>query len=123
GDGIQPTIILSPAPGTHWLWWKGYLLIVTRDRKEQNNTPDPRGNVSLLAPEIFNVSILTWRRGVIEKLIEESRIVAEPPDDDRIRIYIARYGEWNNDIKRRPRPQESVVLKDGVMDTLLADSR
>lgn len=123
GDGEKPTIILSPAPGTHWLWWKGYFLIVRRERKENPNAATPGQSVSLLAPEIFNVSVLTWRRGVIEKLIEECRDVAEPPDDDRVRIYMARYGEWSSETKRRPRPLNSVILKDGFMDNLLNDAR
>jgi len=120
GDGVKPTFILSPAPGTHWLWWKGYFLIVTRDRKEPESGSGGGSN-SIIEREVYNVSILTWRRDIIMKLMEEARDVSEPPDDNRVKIYIPRYGEWNNDIKRRPRPMESVILPEGVLEALKGD--
>jgi len=125
GDCDKPTIILSPAPGTHWLWWKGYFLIVKRDRKEPQSGGGVGGGGSGLSAiverEVYNVSVLTWRRDIILRLMEEARDVSEPPEDNRVKIYTPHYGEWSNDIKRRPRPMESVILPEGVLEALKAD--
>lgn len=122
-DTDRPNIILSPAPGTHWLWWKGYFCVVNRDRKENENTPgtSSMGMAMSVQQEVFNISILTWRRNVIMRLLEEARAKAYPPDDDRLTIYSPRYGEWDSEMRRRPRPANSVLLPDGLLESLIKD--
>jgi len=119
-DGDKPEIIFSPAPGTHWLWWKGYFVIVERERQE--DVPNQKNNAASSIPrETFNVSVLTRKRKVIMDLLYEAREKAYPPDDDRISIFSPRYGNWEGEIKRRPRPLESVVLRTNVLEGMIAD--
>lgn len=121
-DNDQPQIILSPAPGTHWMWWKGYFFIVQRDRKENESSPGSTGGTTFNIPqEVFTISILSWKRDVIFKLMEDARAKAYPPDDNRLTVYSPRYGNWDSELRRRPRPASSVLLQDGVMEHLLED--
>lgn len=122
-DNEQPTIILSPAPGTHWLWWKGYFCIISRERKENENSGSQGVQQSFIPQEIFNISILTWRRNVIIKLLEEARDKTYPPDDNRLTVYTPRYDSWDSEARRRPRPASSVVLRKGLLEDLIEDVR
>ena len=93
-------------------------------RKENENGGSSSGNFAFSIPrETFNVSILSWRRSVVVELLQAACAFANPPEDNRVSIYIPRYGEWDDDFKRRPRPLESVILRDGVMDRLVKDVR
>lgn len=123
-EDTDVSIILSPAPGTHWLFWRGFFIIVNRHRQENENGGSGGGNNAFSIPrETFNVSILSWRRSIVVELLQAACAFANPPEDDRVGIYIPRYGEWDDDFKRRPRPLESVILRGGVMDGLVADVR
>jgi chaperone BCS1 len=124
-DRGEYAIILSPAPGRHWMFWRGYFLIVDRDRKENENGGNSGGMTSAFSVprETFNVSILTWRRKAMIELLEAARDFANPPEDTRISVYAPRYGEWMCDMKRRPRSTESVILRAGVMETLMGDAK
>lgn len=123
-DNEAPKIILSPAPGSHWMFWKGYFMIVDRDRQEDShggNNNKVSGGMASIARERFDISILTWKRNIITKLLEEARAIAHPPGDDRITVYTPYYSEWNSDTKCRPRPMDSVILRGEVMQDLAAD--
>jgi len=119
GRNDRPHIILSPAPGVHWLFWKGYFLIVNRDRKEttttggQTQTPVER--------ETFIIKILTRNRDSVIHLLHEARDVATPPDEERVEVMTPEYGAWDDAVRRRPRPLESVILADGVAENLIGD--
>ena len=125
GDNREPTFVLSPAPGVHWLWWKGNFMVVERERKE----PEPGGAFagggakSVVERECFNISVMTWRRDVIFDLLDAARKHSEPPEDDRLRIHFGRYGEWHNEIKRRPRPTGSVIMPEGTLEGLIEDAK
>jgi chaperone BCS1 len=123
--GDRYDIILSPAPGRHWLFWKGYFIIVDRDRKENENGGNGGASSSVFSVprETFNVSILTWHRKVMIDLLEAARDFANPPEDKRISVFVPRYGDWVCDMKRRPRSVESVVCRTGVMESLMEDAQ
>jgi len=117
-EDSPPTIILSPAPGVHWLLWHGYFLIVHRERQEPEGKSERGPSKGV---EYFKVSVLTRKRPVILKLLEEARDAAMPKDDPRITVYTPGWhGEWDGEAKRRLRPLESVVLRDGVMERIVA---
>lgn len=113
-------IILSPAPGQHWMFWRGRLMIVRRTRKEPQ--PTLTGIHANEPSENFIVSLLTWYRQDIQQLLDECRKETEiPEDEDEIDVYTAAWDNWDGGRERRKRPASSVVLDDGVMENLLAD--
>jgi chaperone BCS1 len=125
-DDTDVNIILSPAPGNHWLFWRGYFIIVNRERQDNENGGSGNGgstNAFSIPRETFNVSILTWRRSAISELLLAAFAFANPPEDESISIYIPRYGDWDDDCKRRPRPLDSVILRAGLLEALVEDAR
>lgn len=117
-SNAPPKVLLSPAPGIHWLFWRGHFMVVHRERKEAKQSK--QGNSDTVAEqEFFNVSILTWRRSTVVRLLEEARDVVLPPNDTRIRVLSGHYNQWQLLGKRRPRPLESVILKDGQLENLV----
>lgn len=119
-DSDKPEIIFSPAPGVHWLWWKKRFVIVERERKE--DTPDQKSVAAVAIPrETFNVSVLTRDRNVLAELLSEARDKAYPPGDDRISIFTPTSSYWDGEVKRRPRPLESIIMRERVLEDLIED--
>lgn len=121
GVTLEPrslSFILAPAPGIHWLWWEKKLVIVNRERKE---LPPGPGEMFGSEREVFTVSILTRDRSCIIRLLEEANRLAEPPEDNRVRVFTNQHGDWHCSIRRAPRPLESVILRHGVAEAIVAD--
>ena len=113
----RPRILFSPAPGEHYFFYRGRLVILTRERPKQDApTPQP-----VNVRESFSIHIFSRDRSIARQLLEDARDVALPPGDNRIGIYRASYSSWDEQMKRLPRPPESVVLRDGVMESLIDD--
>ena len=112
-QNTRPDIIFSPAPGNHLLRFRDCWVLLHRERK------DPAGKEKLLPIETFNLKFFTRDRRLAEALLEEARELVYPKDDDRLRILNARWDDWNLTSRRRPRPEGSVILKAGVLETIL----
>lgn len=113
-------VILSPAPGWHWMFWKRRLLIVHRERKDDDGKDT---GFTTIQREVFHVAILTRKRDTIIELLEDCRRVVMPPGEERVTIYVphAYHAEWSPGMKRKPRPIESVILKGNMMEELVDD--
>src|SRR5690606_8196730 len=76
-DGEPPKVILSPAPGSHFMWWKGYFMFVNRERKEKENGA---GSTTMMTVprESFTISLFTpfRRTQAITDLLHEARRVS-----------------------------------------------
>lgn len=117
-EGPKPSVILTPATGTHYFRFRGRWLSLEREEKERG---DGKG-ASFLTRETLTLSIFTRRRQIVHDLLEEARKIAEPPEDDRRTIFTyQRYNNWVTTMRRRPRPIESVILAKGVMESIIAD--
>lgn len=109
-----PKYLLAPAPGIHFMLWRGYLLIVERERVENNeSSKGPR------VRETFYIKVLTRRREVIADLLTEARQVAIPDLGTQIYIRQQNYGTWGDPLPRQPRLIESVVLADGLAEEII----
>jgi len=117
-DG-QPRIILSPATGHHWFFYKGRLVMLEREKKDQGATPS--GGLSSMGEEkeSFVIQMFGRSRKHIVELLEEARELVHPKGEKRISILTARYDDWHVSAKRRPRSLESVVLRAGVMEEII----
>ena len=113
-----PEIILSPAPGVHWMLWRGYFVIVHRERKE---APASKDGGFPIEREVFTVKMLTRQRNVIVDLLHEAREIVMPAGDERVQVFTPHYGDWNTAARRRPRSIETVILEDGKAEALVAD--
>jgi mitochondrial chaperone BCS1 len=117
----RPEIYLSPAPGTHYFFYRGRFVILRRDRVDGNDTKG--GSMTFGYRETFNIKVFTRNRKIIQSMLDEARELAHPEQDERISVFVPSYGDWYRATKRLPRPLESVILADDLADRLLRDMR
>lgn len=116
----RPQILFTPAPGRHWLFYRGTFVVLHRVR------PDPEQTQSqqmATVRESFSLTVFTRDRSIVRQLLADARDTALPLSDARLTIYRNSYTSWTPQLSRLPRPAESVVLRDGVMESLLAECR
>lgn len=106
---------ISPAPGTHWVWWKRRLIILRRVRNE--GTGD---NAHRMYRESWALSML-GRRKHVESFIEECRSISEKDKDSKIKVLENDRGYWQKSSSRRKRPLSSVILPSGMSTELITD--
>jgi chaperone BCS1 len=115
-------IILSPAPGVHFLLYKRRLMILYRERKDNAGGGKGISQATALGyRETFTIKLFSRNRQIALDLITEARDLANPIDCNRIKILRPEYNEWVELARRLPRPFESVLLADRLGDRLLED--
>ncbi|MCA9058470.1 MAG: AAA family ATPase, partial [Planctomycetaceae bacterium] len=115
----RPRILFSPAPGSHFLFYRGRFVILTRQRPE----PDDKAGQAINVRESFSIQIFSRNRNIARELIEEARNVAVPMEDNRIGLFRGSYGSWQEQMRRLPRAPDSVVLHRGLLESLITDVR
>jgi chaperone BCS1 len=112
----RPNIFLTPAPGTHFLWFKGRPMIVYRKRNEGGGKGGGGGLLgdigNLMRVEGYTITFFSRNQELPRLLLEEARDVALPRDD-KIDVRVAQtrwYGHWELADRIRPRSIESVIL-------------
>jgi|688.fasta_scaffold17853_6 chaperone BCS1 len=115
----RPKIMFSPAPGVHWLFFRNRLICLHRERPKMNEGSNQPVNVR----ECFNITIFSRNRKLAHQLIEEARDVAMPKSEMRLTVHRAGQGYWMEQMKRLPRPLDSVILCNGLMEEMLEDAR
>lgn len=117
----RPRLLFAPAPGEHWLWYRGRLVILNRHRADMEK--NSQGQTASSIRETFSVTIVSRNRQLAWQLLEDARELALPRNDRRLTIYHVTYSSWSEQMERLPRPPESVVLRAGLMEDLIADGR
>lgn len=121
GGDHRPRIIFSPAPGEHWLFYRGRLAILHRQRND--NERNQHGQVSSSIRETFSITLISRDRSLARQLLEDAREFALPRANQRLTIHYVRYNSWHEQLQRLPRPAESVVLPHGLLEDLIAEAR
>ncbi len=119
GMDERPRILFTPAPGCHWLFYRGRLVCLYRERPSANQKTPQAQNVR----ESFSITIFSRDRKIARQLLEDARDVALPRGESRLSIYRVSYCSWSEQMKRLPRNPESVVLHNGLMEDLVDDVR
>ena len=115
----RPRIMFTPAPGVHWLFFRNRLICLHRERPKPNEGSGQPVNVR----ECFNITIFSRDRRLAHMLLEEARDVALPKSEVRLTVHRAGQGYWLEQMKRLPRPLESVILANGLMEEMLDDAK
>lgn len=115
-DG-RARILFTPAPGVHWLFFRGRLICLHRERPKLSESANQPVNVR----ESFNITIFSRKRQLALELIEEARELALPKSETRMTIHRANCSYWSEQTTRLPRPMDSVILASGVLENLLQD--
>ncbi len=122
GDDNRPNIVLSPANGTHWFFYKRRLVFLHRGKDDDgggNAAADASKITSFLKPESITVTVLSRKRDIIKNLLEDAQELVHPKKEQRTSILVGRYGNWSVRSQVRPRPLESVILKAGVIEDVI----
>jgi mitochondrial chaperone BCS1 len=115
----RPRIMFAPAPGVHWFFFRGRLIYLHRERPNMKEASSQQANVR----ECFNITIFSRNRQLAKELIEEARDVALPKHDQKLTIHRGAYTYWSEQMKRLPRPPESVILEDGMLEDIIEDAK
>jgi chaperone BCS1 len=108
--------VLSPAPGTHIMTYRGRVLLVKRARRDlQSGGP-------MAFQETLTLKIIGGNRTLIDALLREAHQMALPRVPG-VNILTARHENWNTCSWRPRRPLASIVLADDLLDDLLGDMR
>lgn len=121
GDDHRPRVLFSPAPGDHWLWYRGRLVILNRHRAETDK--NGQGQAPLSIRETFSIKIVSRNRRLAWQLLADARDYVLPVGERKLTIYHVTYASWSEQLERLPRPPESVILRAGLMEDLIADAR
>jgi len=109
--------LLSPAPGTHIMLYRGRPLIFYRHRRELQNAGNGKS-----FQETMTLKLVGGTRALVEELLEETRKLASPRTPG-VSILAARYDSWEPTSWQPKRPLQSLVLADGVLEDVLGDLR
>lgn len=111
----RPRVVFSPAPGSHLFWWKGRLVLLTRERQER------RGENGSPPLEYLRFFTLGRSQEAGRSILEAAVDLALPPGDKRVRLHVpGGHGGWSSR-EIAPRKLDSVVLPEGRAEGLLAD--
>jgi len=107
--------VITPAPGTHLLFWRGRPMILIRTRKEV------QGEAALkMYRESWQIKMFGSRVG-IEEFVEECRVMSEGQKENLIEVIEAERGHWEKCSTRRKRSLDSVLLSDDMQERLTKD--
>lgn len=112
----QPKIIFSPAPGSHYFFYRGRFVVLNRTRKDAEGH---RADSGLGIRECFTLTLFSRSRSLVTKLLEEARELAHPKTDERLAILVPEFNNWATKARINPRKIETVVLAEGIMERVL----
>lgn len=121
----RPKIFLTPAPGTHFSWYRGRVMIVYRKRQDGGKGQGGLlGNIgSMMKTEGYVITFLSFNSNLPKLLLEDARNVALPTDGKiDVRISQAKwYSNWQLVDRIRPRSIDSVILSNNEHLKILED--
>lgn len=116
-DDGPPPLLLTPAPGSHLLWFRGRPVLLSRERKEMNG---PNGDYAGYR-ETITLRMPGRSQEAARALLEEAR-VAGTCETRRVGVYVIRFGDWYRVSEADPRPLDSVILPAGKLEELKTDA-
>jgi chaperone BCS1 len=109
---------LSPGYGHHWFWYAGRPVLLHRAADGQKKA-DYFGKTR----ETFSLYFLGRVVRRAEAFLGDTIAFCNPPESRMVRVFTAQTDDWRVSAVSRVRPPESVVLREGTVDRLIADVR
>ena len=117
----KPKIIFSPAPGNHWLWYRGRLVILSRERQQLGGGDSMSSNRDPFR-EYFTIRILGRDRSIVRELINDAYKLSHPHTVGKLKIHRSKhYGDWVVGAWVPERALDSVILPEGLSEQLVQD--
>lgn len=116
-EGYTSKLKLSPAPGNHWVRYKGRIIRIRRNREKMKVD-----NLLLGYHESITLQTLGNNRDFIQQLLNEILSHSQKRDSSIITIHtMDHYGNWDNSLKHTARSPDSLILDDNVKEDLIND--
>lgn len=116
GRVSEARFVLSPAPGTHVMSFRGRPLFLYRTRRDLEN------GGALAFQETLTLQIMGGSRSLVDELLREAHRLALPKAPG-VNILTPAYQGWHNTSWRAKRPLSSIVLADRLLEDMIADLR
>jgi BCS1-like protein/ATPase family protein associated with various cellular activities (AAA) len=117
-DDDQTAVSYSPL-GTHFMRHRGKVVWLERNRERQK-----ADGMLMGLWETITLSTLSRRRGFLEDILLEAKAIHDDTRKGKVCIWsLSQYGDWMEIARKQPRPIESVVLADGIVERTLGDIR
>lgn len=112
-DVDGPRIMFSPSPGIHWIRHEGVWMAISKVRKEVSS-----GGVQAYL-ESIEIKAFSRSRTAIEHLVKQAKAISVPTGG--LQIFAPYYEEWKVSKRTARRVSGSVILQEGVAESLLTD--
>ncbi|KAG6820454.1 hypothetical protein H0H93_000208 [Arthromyces matolae] len=109
--------------------WKGYWIEVKRSNSSSRGMPPELAGQGGYAPSSVFISIYTLDMNVLYKFVEDTRQRYKDVSRPNVTVHMAdtpTYGPgfvWSNVKHKARRPLSSIILNDGVVESLVKDAR
>lgn len=113
-DHTESNVLLSPAPGVHWMWRGRKPMRITLTRSDDKKFSNERS-------ETFTVQVFGRNNQFIQEIVKEMIVAHDEQMKDTATLSVWQRNEWTKVIGYRPRKLETVVLPKTVKDTLVTD--
>lgn len=118
-DSGAEHLALVPAPGEHVFRYKGRIVWLRRDRKDDDKNSSSRYR----RPETLHITMIGRDQRVLRQLLQDARDAETTARSEDARLYVSIYGSWYAAGFVKDRPLESVVLREGLTDELVGSMR
>ncbi len=109
-------VVKSPAQWLSHFRYKGRRFLLWRDEDASADTQ------SLATKETLTVKTMWWNRKVMDQMLEEAGELGNP-DKEITSTYILDYGDWARFRETEMRTLESVIMPEGVVESVASDLR
>lgn len=116
----ETSFTMIPAPGIHFLNWKGQWIRIERTREK--GTSDITTGIPFETLTITTLTKLERKAALFKTLLEESRSFALKAYLGKTLVFTSWANEWRPfGQPRKKRPLSSVILDDGICEKLFSD--
>lgn len=120
--GEAPELVFSPGRGNHLLRYKKRWVWLSRSKDDGAGNKKSDSFEDIMNREAFGLQTFGRHPGVLKDLMEEAKSLAIAKRKDTVAVYFNDpWGSWNRAAITRPRKLDSVILEEGMKETLVED--
>lgn len=105
---------MTPGVGVHWFWWRGWPYRLNRDME----APPAGGGIMAAPRETIRIRAMGWSKDRLFQLLDEAQ--RDTATVTKTQVYCWQ-GWWRLVDSRIPRPVESVILPEGMLEQVIGD--
>jgi len=123
GKHAEQRALLTPISGLYTLRFEGKLFMLEAERRRLEGVVAHYMGANSGYERSFTLQTAFWNRASLERLIAEAYRHTVRPQEPQLTLWRPEGQDWNLSQRRPPRPLESLVYGEGVLETVLEDAR